>query len=316
MPRSFIGRSLRFIAWSAFTFLPMMTSADDPVSSGPVDMLIVTAHPDDESVFGGLIPHYAACHHRRVVCVVLTSGEWGHGLPHHTSPNQSPDYSYDDSDQPRFENIPADALYPCYYREREMSAALLTMGVKEPPVMPRFVDRSGLQPWGRADAAMQLWGGENRVVEFVVAQIRRYRPSVVVSMSEDGWNGNPQHMAASKAAVLASARSADPDVDPVSAKRLGTHSVQKVYLHAGPSETHANVLTMRWDGPCDGAPGNAQTLAARGNAMHESQDMKEECEAETSFVLVRSEVGPDDPRRPDLFQNVKPLPLPDNPGRF
>ena len=105
-------------------------------------MLVVVAHPDDESTFGGLLPYYASCQKKKIVFVSLTSGEWGNGLPHHTKPTDKPDYSYDDSDYPRFHKIPADALYPCYYREGEMARALMMFGVKYKPLMPRFKDMS------------------------------------------------------------------------------------------------------------------------------------------------------------------------------
>lgn len=268
------------------------------------DMMIVVAHPDDESTFGGLIPHYAVCQNKSLVFVCLTSGEWGNGLPHHSSATDAPDYSYDDSDYPRFEKIPADALYPCYYREGELARALFTMGVRTRPIMPRFKDMSGVQPWGSPDPAFKLWGGQDKAVGFVVEQIRRFKPDIIVSMAANGFNGNPLHAAASRTAVLASELAGDETQFTDSLKKYPAWAPRKVYLHAHPSEQHARVHGHSWELNCGGQFGKARVLAGRGNVMHESQEMKEECEPSTNFVLVQTNVGPDVINQDDLFENV------------
>lgn len=268
------------------------------------DMMIVVAHPDDESTFGGLIPYYAVGQKKNIVFVCLTSGEWGNGLPHHASPTDTPDYSYDDSDYPRFEKIPADALYPCYYREGELARVLMTMGVFTKPIMPRFMDKSGVQPWGTPDPAFTLWGGRDQVVGFVVEQIRRFKPDIVVTMAANGFNGNPLHAAASRSAVLASAVAGDPAQFPNSLDKHSAWEPKKVYLHAHEDESHERVHSHSWDLECDGHLGKARVLAARGNVLHESQEMKEECEASTDFVLVQSAVGPDVVNQDNLYENL------------
>jgi LmbE family N-acetylglucosaminyl deacetylase len=276
-------------------------AADDGVFEpypAKADMLIVVAHPDDESTFGGLIPYYAVCRNKKVVFVCLTSGEWGNGLPHHSSVSETPDYSYNDADVPRFEKIPADALYPCYYREQELARALMIMGVKTKPVMPRFKDMSGVQPWGSPDPAFDLWGGRDKVVGFVASQIQRFKPELVVSMAANGFNGNPLHAAASRAAVLASKPSATAAAD--------AWQPRKVYLQVAEDEQYDRVHQHSWDLDCRGSAGKARVLAARGNVQHESQGMKEQCEASTDFVLVRSSVGPDTIGADNLFENINP----------
>ncbi len=293
------------ICTSAF-ITPTITGAEDGFAPYPekADMLIVVAHPDDESTFGGLIPYYAVGQKKNIVFVCLTSGEWGNGLPHHANATDTPDYSYDDSDYPRFNKIPADALYPSYYREGELARVLMTMGVMTKPIMPRFIDKSDVQPWGTPDAAFELWGGRDKVVGFVVQQIRRFKPDVVVSMAANGFNGNPLHAAASRSAVLASEVAGDASQFTESLSELEPWKPRKVYLHAHPDEEHSRVHSHSWDLMCDGHEGKARILAARGNVLHESQEMKEECEASTDFVLVQSTVGPDTVNEDNLYENL------------
>lgn len=294
---------------AGLVWLSTLTRADELEGFEPypkkADMLIVVAHPDDESTFGGLIPYYAVGQKKKVIFVCLTSGEWGNGLPHHAKASDTPDYSYDDSDYPRFDKISADALYPCYYRESELARALMTMGVMTKPIMPRFVDKSGVQPWGSPEPAFKLWGGRDKVVGFVVEQIRRFQPDVVVSMAANGFNGNPLHAAASKAAVLASRVAGEQNQFIDSQTKHGIWKPKKVYLHAHEDETHETVHAHSWELECDGAKGKARILAARGNVMHESQEMKEECEPSTSFVLVQTTVGLDTVNQDNLFENIR-----------
>ena len=280
-----------------------------------IDLLVVVAHPDDESTFGALLPHYARCRDKAIVQLLMTSGEWGHGLPHHTEPDQTPDYSYDDSEQPRFEKIPPEALYPFFYREGELRRMLRISGVAYEPIFLRLPDSSSLQPWGEPTAAFELWGGKDRVVGRIVGVIRRLRPKVVVTMAYDGYNGNPQHMAASHGTIAAVEAAAEADRYPASAAEHGPYTVQKLYLavtegqplsSADEAVVHHHVWT-----PCDdgeGRPVDVRAIAARANAEHQSQGMKNECPAATDFVLKLSTVGPDRLGENDLFENVADRP--------
>ena len=270
------------------------------VPAEKADLLVVVAHPDDESTFGGLIPYYA-CRGRRVAFISLTSGEWGNGLPHHTDPDGPAVYSYDGSDVERFPAIPADATYPSYFRETELAAMLREVGVDAPPTTPRFRDYNRVGEWGSANAGLDFWGREE-VVGYLTEQIDRCRPSVVVTMAADGYNGNPQHMAASRATVLAVEAAAD----------AGGWDAPKLYLavtqgadkdqRAGPRP--AVVHAHDWEIACPGGGPTARELADRGNVKHASQGMKADTAKATDFVLVRTRVGPDDIGRNDLFEHV------------
>ncbi len=276
-----------------------------------VDLMVITAHPDDETVMGGLIAHYAACEKRKVVIVVLTSGEWGNGLPHPTEPGQPIDCSYDDSDHPCFEGIAeSDLTYPCYYREGEMARAAIAYGMSYQPIMPRFKDISGLQPWGSPDPAFEFWGGEDKVVDYLAGQIKRFRPDVIVTMPMDGYNGNPQHMGASHgaaAAVEVAGQATQAASDAGFAVDAGWQ-VKKLYALVSAAELEAGrydqTVTMDWTGDCRHHPGTAQILAARGTACHQSQGHAESCPASTTFALLDSTVGDDDPGAVDLFGNL------------
>lgn len=282
------------------------------------DMLIVIAHPDDETVFGGMIADYAACRNMKVVLVCLTSGEWGNGLPHPVEEGEPCDCSYDDSDYPCFEKIPADQMtYPSYYREGEMARAAITYGMKYKPIMPRLKDMSSLQPWGSPDPAFDLWGGKEKVVAFVTKQVRRFRPDVIVTMPWNGYNGNPIHLGAVHSATLAWKAAADPHRFPDQLSEYATWQTQKLYLNVAKEESYQQTHPHDWTGDCAGRPGTAQILGARGSACHESQAMKEECPATTDFYLKESTVGPDVISRQNLFENATPTPQPnllqDNP---
>ncbi|MEM8734391.1 MAG: nucleoside hydrolase [Planctomycetota bacterium] len=273
-----------------------------------VDMLVVVAHPDDEGYLGGLLTHYTLGLKKSVAVVCLTSGEWGSGLPHHTNSDQEPDYSHDDSDYPRYVKVPVDATYPCYFREEEMSRALLTYGVRLKPVMPRFKDMSGLEPWGVPEPCFEYWGGRDKVVGFVVSQIRRFCPEVVVTLAVDGANGNPQHCAASRSAVLASDAAGDARFFPEQLERYKHWTVKKLYLHVSEEELskrkYATLHRHDWELICNAEGESARTIAAMANAQHGSQEMKNECDEVTQFTLAISRVGPDRIGVNDLFENL------------
>ena len=307
------------LLWAVASVRPAAAQLPDVFDADPdrLDMLIVIAHPDDEGTFGGLLPFYAGCRGKSIKLLSLTSGEWGHGLPHHASADQTPDYSYDDSDQPRHDEVPADALYPCYFREIELARMLIASGVRYAPDLPRYRDASDLQPWGDPSSAFELWGGRDGVVRRVAETVRRVRPDVVVTMAEDGFNRNPQHLAASIAARAAVPLAADPAADvpgqPWQVAKLYTVVTNPADPVAGgdPDPTIIEGIEDQlhvhdWTQPCDGLPTTPQIRAAEANALHRSQSMPNACAPSTRFILRHTTVGPDIVNRNDLFENLRP----------
>lgn len=312
-------QSMRDDYWA--TVLPKKKPATSDISNEPYtdllkrfedypqkcDMLVVVAHPDDEGYFSGLLTHYSLVERKKVVVVSLTSGEWGNGLPHPEREGE-PVYSFDGSAYPRFSKVPADAVYPCYFREEEMARAMLTYGVRYRPVMPRFKDMSGLEPWGKPEPCLEFWGGQAKVVGYVVSQIRRFRPDVVVTLPVDGNNGNPQHCAASRATALAVDSSGKEKLFPEQLQDFKVWIPKKLYLQVSDEENkskrYKRVHNHQWSRTVDGTKQTVRQIAARANAVHQSQEMKEEAAETTRFVLGMTRVGEDKINRDNLFENV------------
>lgn len=167
-------------------------------------LLLVHAHPDDESIAtGGTMAKYVA-EGAQVTLVTCTAGEEGEVLV------------------PALEHLAADrddALAP--QRREELAAAMAELGVTDHRFLGGFgrYRDSGMQ-WGPDGHAMALdttrpgtfWGSDlldpaNDLVEI----IREVRPQVVVTYDEFGGYGHPDHVQAHRvthyAVTLASARS-------------------------------------------------------------------------------------------------------------
>lgn len=294
-----------------FLFLAIFSTSTTAFEPYPdkADMLAVIAHPDDEGYWGGLLAYYASCQQKKVVLVCLSSGEWGNGLPHPVEPGEKPDCSYDDSHYPCFAKIPEqDLVYPCYYREGEMARAAIAYGLAYQPIMPRWKDMADIQPWGNVAGGFELWGGKEKVTEYITSQIRRFKPDVVVGLSWDGGNGNPQHMAAAHGTFFACQAAGDSKRFTAQLATTPLWQPKKVYFCISKEEETEKkydvVHSHSWSLPCKGRPGTARIMAARGNACHESQEMKEECDPTTGFLLKISTVGPDVVGKNNLFENL------------
>ena len=119
-------------------------------------LLVVTAHPDDESFpMGGTIAKYAA-EGRRVVLVSATRGEAG---------------------------IPGlSAKETAHIREAELRASAQVLGVSRLEFLD-YVD-------GEFDQA-----DEAQVITKLLAIFRKENPAVVITFGPDGISGHPDHLA-------------------------------------------------------------------------------------------------------------------------
>ena len=155
------------------------------------DLLVLSAHPDDEILFmGGTIPYYA--------------GERGYDVQ----------VAY---------MVPATP-----YRRLELLDGLWVCGVRHYPDLGSFPDRyvtslSGMyrqEGWSR-----------DRVMRHVTGLFRRYRPEVVVTHDVNGEYGHGAHKVAADAAQQAVSLAADASYQHRFLKETEPWQVKKLYLH-------------------------------------------------------------------------------------
>ncbi|MEO9139878.1 MAG: N-acetyl-1-D-myo-inositol-2-amino-2-deoxy-alpha-D-glucopyranoside deacetylase [Jatrophihabitans sp.] len=191
----------------------------------PVDvphrrLLLVHAHPDDETITTGATMARYAAEGVRVTLVTCTLGEQGEVLV--------PDYAGLAADQ-------ADQLGGL--RIGELSAAMRALGVRDHRFLGgagRFRDSgmlgtsANLHPraFWRADTDPQVFAA---AVDAMVEVIREVRPQVVVTYDDRGDYGHPDHLMAHRVATAALAAAADPTRGPGQ-----PWSVAKLYWTATP----------------------------------------------------------------------------------
>ncbi|HEV7204580.1 MAG TPA: N-acetyl-1-D-myo-inositol-2-amino-2-deoxy-alpha-D-glucopyranoside deacetylase [Jatrophihabitans sp.] len=164
-------------------------------------LLLVHAHPDDESITtGATMAHYAASG-AAVTLVTCTLGEEGEILP--------PELA-------RLESAQADQLGG--YRIGELSAAMAALGVRDHRFLGgagRFRDSGmiGTPPNEHPRAFWRAAGDEAVFADAVaelVAVVREVRPHVVVTYDDNGDYGHPDHIMAHRVTTAAVAAAADP----------------------------------------------------------------------------------------------------------
>ncbi|MBX3737475.1 MAG: PIG-L family deacetylase [Candidatus Didemnitutus sp.] len=244
------------------------TGAEQPAKAA---LMVVIAHPDDEAYFPGLLPYVCLVRKLPVVFVVLTSGEAG------ITPAGNREL-----------------------REEEQRRACRVYGLPNEPVFARFADGA----WqGTLEDNWKLWGGESRAAEWLAAQIRHYRPDVVVTHALDGESGHPNHVGCALSVTKACAWAAD-------ATRGGTEvtaawSVKKLYVHRWPTRP----LEFRQDVLVPGTDRTCLQIGEAGGKMHRSQGYAEQPFAEldapgaSRFGLYATTVGVDSGVG-DLFEHV------------
>jgi LmbE family N-acetylglucosaminyl deacetylase len=142
---------------------------------GPLRLLAITAHPDDESLgCGGALARYS--HEGVETCVLsATRGERGrHGPGEH----------------PGLEAVGR-------IREGELRKAANELGVREVAFL------------GYEDGALDQ-ADPRQVIARIVLHLRRLRPQVVITFGPDGAYGHPDHIAVSQFAMAAVVCAADP----------------------------------------------------------------------------------------------------------
>lgn len=111
-------------------------------------------------------------------------------------------------------------------REHEKIDGLWEIGIRNYPVCLGFADIKSLS----LEKAKQIYSYDE-VTEAVTAQIRRFKPLIVVTQDLNGEYGHGAHMLLAHAVCDAVDGSASADYYPSSVEMYGTHDVSKTYLH-------------------------------------------------------------------------------------
>lgn len=134
-------------------------------------------------------------------------------------------------------------------RMSELLNGLWEVGVHSYPVIGPFYDgysyslEEGYRKWPKAQARA-----------FVMEQIRRYRPDVVVSHDVNGEYGHGAHRVCADVALYCVQNCMRLDVESESAAEYGLWTVQKLYLHLyGDDPLDAALLARRAYRPAGGA---------------------------------------------------------------
>ncbi|MET8292770.1 N-acetyl-1-D-myo-inositol-2-amino-2-deoxy-alpha-D-glucopyranoside deacetylase [Streptomyces sp. NPDC005180] len=180
-------------------------------------LLLVHAHPDDESINNGVTMAKYAAEGAHVALVTCTLGEEGEVIPPglaHLAPDRE------------------DTLGP--FRAGELAAAMKELGVTDHRFLGgagRFRD-SGMMGAPQNTRPGAFWSaGVDEAAGHLVEVIRELRPQVLVTYDPDGGYGHPDHIQAHRVAMRGAELAADPAYRP----GLGApHTIAKVYWNRVP----------------------------------------------------------------------------------
>jgi len=252
----------------------------EPPADGEADLVLFSTHGDDEQLFfAGLIPYYAAELGYQVQVVYMT-----------------------------------DHRNVTLRRVGEMLDGLWAVGLRTYPVFGSFDD---LMTKSREET-LKKYGAkgvtQEDILEFVVENLRRFRPSVAVGHDLNGEYGHGMHMVYADALCEAVKIAGDGSQFPESAEQYGVWDVLKTYLHLYEQDP----IVMDWDQPLESFGGMTayEVTKELGFPCHGSQQdyyrwyftgMETAADIEQysprEFGLYRSTVG-EDVQKNDFFENV------------
>lgn len=254
-------------------------------TEGAMDMILFSTHGDDEQLFfAGLLPYYANAMDYRVLVVYLT-------------------------DHRNLTDM----------RVHEMLNGLWAVGVDVYPVFGTFDDFLLESKEATYQEFEKQGVTKDDIMAFVVEQIRRYKPLVVVGHDFAGEYSHGQHMVYAECLAEALAITNDPTSYPELAELYGTWDVPKAYFHL----YEENPIVMDWDTPMEELDGMTpfEVTQKLGFPCHESQQWtwfngwingKNTPITKASQIatyspclygLYRSTVG-DDVEKNDFFENL------------
>ncbi|MFP1626783.1 N-acetyl-1-D-myo-inositol-2-amino-2-deoxy-alpha-D-glucopyranoside deacetylase [Streptomyces sp. 5K101] len=185
-------------------------------------LLLVHAHPDDESINNGATMALYAASGAQVTLVTCTLGEEGEVIPvdlAHLAPDRE------------------DRLGP--HRAGELAAAMKELGVTDHRFLGgqgRFRD-SGMMGVEQNRREGAFWNTEvDEAAAHLVEIIRSVRPQVMVTYDPDGGYGHPDHIQTHRVAM----RAAELAAEPAYRRDLGDpHTIAKIYWNRVPRSAAA-----------------------------------------------------------------------------
>uniref|UniRef100_A0AAU3GRP6 1D-myo-inositol 2-acetamido-2-deoxy-alpha-D-glucopyranoside deacetylase n=1 Tax=Streptomyces sp. NBC_01401 TaxID=2903854 RepID=A0AAU3GRP6_9ACTN len=291
-------------------------------------LLLVHAHPDDESINNGATMARYAAEGAHVALVTCTLGEEGEVIP------------------PALAHLAADRDGGLGdHRVGELTAAMRELGVTDHRFLGgpgRFRD-SGMMGTEQNHRSGAFWAADlDEAAGHLVGVIRSLRPQVLITYDPDGGYGHPDHIQAHRVAMRAAGLAADPAYDPEAG---APHTVAKIYWNRVPrSVADAGFARLRETAPgafpgiasTDDVPGvvddaeitteidgsayaAAKTAAMRAHATQIavdgpffalSNDLGQPVLTTEYYELVRGAPGGDGASREhDLFEGVADAPL-------
>jgi N-acetyl-1-D-myo-inositol-2-amino-2-deoxy-alpha-D-glucopyranoside deacetylase len=247
-------------------------------------LLLVHAHPDDESIGTGATMARYAAEGAHVTLVTCTRGELGEVIP--------PSLAYlADGDGARLGE----------YRIGELSAACAELGVTDHRFLGgagRWRD-SGMMGTDGNDDPRCFWQADvDEAAAALLDVIREVRPQVLVTYDANGFYGHPDHIQAHRVALRA--------FDRASTERAGPCGLAKFYATAAPdsAQVTTEIDATAYLGPKLAAMrAHATQITVDAPFFALSNQIRHEAFGVECYTLLAGPRGPAGPggRETDLF---------------
>lgn len=260
-------------------------------------LLLVHAHPDDETIGNGTTMAKYATEGAHVTVVTCTLGEEGEVIP--------PELAHLASDRD-------DSLGQ--YRIGELAAAMAELGVRDHRFLggPGRYRDSGMMGAATNERQDCFWQADlDEAAGHLVRVLREVRPQVLITYDTNGGYGHPDHIQAHRVAMRGAELAADPDVHP----ELGpAHAVAATYWNVMPrSVLEEGFARMRAAGRESPFPGIASADDVPGVVddaqVHAAIDGSEHAERKRAAMVAHAtQIAVDGPFF--ALSNEKGQPLP------
>ncbi|MFJ3620213.1 N-acetyl-1-D-myo-inositol-2-amino-2-deoxy-alpha-D-glucopyranoside deacetylase [Streptomyces iakyrus] len=291
---------------------PELSEQGGPSPRSARRLLLVHAHPDDESINNGATMARYAAEGAHVTLVTCTLGERGEVIP------------------PELAHLTGAALGQ--HRRRELAAAMAELGVDDVRLLGgagRYSD-SGMMGLPDNDDPACFWQADvDEAAAHLVEVIREVRPQVLVTYDDNGGYGHPDHIQAHRVAMRAVELAAEagvpipkvywnrvprPVVEEAFARLRedlpGTPFTKAAEVDDVPGVVPEERITTEIDGTAHAGAkaaamsAHATQIAVAGPYFVLSNELAQPVLTTEYYELVRGERGPG-PRETDLFAGLE-----------